>query len=179
MNERQRRFCEHYAASPNATAAAISADYSPRSAYSCGQRMLRNAEIQNYLHQLQEEAAEGRVAGLEEVKETWTRVLRNDSEKTANRLRAGELLAKSAGVFVKLGREHRADAGDTIGAPSEEQDAPVIALPWNGRQIINAMQNDSGDVVPLPGAEGDDVLIYLPRDVAETVLHRSEKLPEV
>lgn len=45
MNERQRKFCKYYAAAPNATAAAISAGYSPRSAYSCGQRMLRSKII--------------------------------------------------------------------------------------------------------------------------------------
>lgn len=182
MNERQRKFCEHYAADPNATAAAISAGYSPKSAYSCGQRMLKNAEIQNYLRQLQEQAAAGRVADLEEVKMVWTETLRNTSEKTANRLRAGELLARSAGEFIRPGQSGRMSGDDDMGTPSGEQDTPVICLPWNGRQAINAVENDDGEITPFPGAEDDDVLIYLPRSAVEAVFARERqpaKIPEV
>lgn len=175
MNERQRKFCEHYAADPNATAAAISAGYSPRSAYSCGQRMLKNAEIQNYLHQLQEKAAAGRVADLQEVKELWTETLRDASEKTANRLRAGELLARSAGEFARPAQARCAGADDTVDTPSWEQADTVIALPWNGRQAINAVENEDGAIVPFPGAEDDDVLIYLPRNAVEAVFARERR----
>ena len=175
MNERQRKFCEHYAADPNATAAAIAAGYSPRSAYSCGQRMLKNAEIQNYLSQLQEQAAAGRIADLQEVKELWTETLRNAGEKTANRLRAGELLARSAGEFIKSGQPRRVGADDTVSTPSEEQADTVIALPWNGRQAINAVENEYGEVTPFPGSEDDDVLIYLPHNAVEAVFARERR----
>src|SRR5689334_14241462 len=45
LNERQARFVAEYLLDLNATQAAIRAGYSARSAYSTGERMLRNAEV--------------------------------------------------------------------------------------------------------------------------------------
>src|SRR5689334_19926091 len=45
LNERQARFVAEYLLDLNATQAAIRAGYSTRSAYSTGERMLRNAEV--------------------------------------------------------------------------------------------------------------------------------------
>ncbi|HEX9704476.1 MAG TPA: terminase small subunit [Gemmatimonadales bacterium] len=45
MNERRRRFLEAYIVEPNATQAAITAGYSPKTAYAQGQRLLKNAEV--------------------------------------------------------------------------------------------------------------------------------------
>lgn len=101
MNERQRKFCEHYAAEPNATAA-VAAGYSPRPAYSCGQRMLKNAEIQKYLRELQDKAAAGRIATMTQTKAFWSDTMNNPAEKMTDRLKASELLAKAAGAFVHL-----------------------------------------------------------------------------
>lgn len=159
MNERQRRFAEFYAASGNAAEAARLAGYSERTARSQGQRLLTNDDILRYVRELQDQAAAGRIADLEEIKETWTKVLRSDSERTANRLRAGELLARSAGEFIRPGQPRRVGADDTVDTPSGEQADTVIALPWNGRQAINAVENEYGAIVPFPGAEDDDLLV--------------------
>ena len=61
MNEKQRRFAEHYAANPNATEAARVAGYSDRTARSQGQRLLTNDDIQEYIKELQEENAAERI----------------------------------------------------------------------------------------------------------------------
>lgn len=45
LNERQRRFVEEYLVDLNATQAALRAGYSQKTAYSQGQRLLKNAEI--------------------------------------------------------------------------------------------------------------------------------------
>lgn len=45
LNERQRKFVDEYLVDMNATQAAIRAGYSPKTAYSQGQRLLKNAEI--------------------------------------------------------------------------------------------------------------------------------------
>ena len=45
LNDRQRRFVAEYLLDLNATQAAVRAGYSARSAYSTGERMLRNAEV--------------------------------------------------------------------------------------------------------------------------------------
>lgn len=45
MNDRQRRFVEEYLVDLNATQAAIRAGYSVKTAYSQGERLLRNVEV--------------------------------------------------------------------------------------------------------------------------------------
>lgn len=49
MTAKQKRFCDEYLVDLNATQAAIRAGYSDGSAYSTGHRMLKNAEVQNYI----------------------------------------------------------------------------------------------------------------------------------
>ena len=103
MTERQRRFCEIYAVNLNATAAAVEAGYSRRTARSIGAENLTKPEIKDYLKSLHEEGGTARIATIAEVKELWTAILRDKEAKYADRIRAGELLAKSAGVFVNAG----------------------------------------------------------------------------
>lgn len=46
LNPKQQRFCQEYIIDLNATQAAIRAEYSGKTAYSQGQRLLKDAEIQ-------------------------------------------------------------------------------------------------------------------------------------
>lgn len=105
MTEKQRRFCELYAANPNATAAAIGAGYSPRTSKAIGSENLTKPDLQNYLQMLQKEGDTARTASIEEVKALWTAILRDKEAKHIDRIRAGELLAKSAGVFANAGKD--------------------------------------------------------------------------
>jgi len=57
LNPKQERFVAEYVANPNASEAARRAGYSARSAYSTGERMLRNAEVKAAID-----------AGLQQVK---------------------------------------------------------------------------------------------------------------
>lgn len=60
MSEKQKLFVEAYLANgSNATQAAITAGYSQKTAYSQGQRLLKNVEIQKRLGKRVEEAAMG------------------------------------------------------------------------------------------------------------------------
>ncbi len=45
MSPKQQRFAEEYVVDHNATQAAIRAGYSPKTAYSQGQRLLKNVEV--------------------------------------------------------------------------------------------------------------------------------------
>jgi phage terminase small subunit len=63
LNDAQEAFCQHYRLCFNATRAAIEAGYSPRSAASQGQRLLRNAKVVARLAQLAR--ATSRRVGLE------------------------------------------------------------------------------------------------------------------
>lgn len=55
LTPKQERFCEEYLIDLNATQAAIRAGYSEKTAYSAGQRLLRNVEIQNRIAELKAE----------------------------------------------------------------------------------------------------------------------------
>lgn len=49
LTAKQQRFCDEYLIDLNATQAAIRAGYSEKTAYSAGQRLLKNVEAQNYI----------------------------------------------------------------------------------------------------------------------------------
>lgn len=132
MNDRQRQFCQYYARSPNATEAALEAGYSPRTARSIGQRLLTFVDIQEYLKELQAEAEGERIASMDEVKRFWTQTMRDDTEPVKNRLRASELLAKSAGEFLQ-----KLSVSAEIEAELNEEQDVIIYLPDNGRPIIS------------------------------------------
>ncbi|WP_269715780.1 terminase small subunit [Caulobacter sp. NIBR2454] len=58
LNEKHLRFVEEYLVDLNATQAAIRAGYSPKTAYSQGQRLLKYAEVAAAVAKAQEERAE-------------------------------------------------------------------------------------------------------------------------
>lgn len=129
MNDRQRHFAEEYAHNPNATAAAIAAGYSVRTARSQGQRLLTKVDIQDFLQQLQEESRAERIASADEVRQYWTTVLRDDEQKTEHRIKAGELLMKSGGEMIQ---RVAVEADVDLDAEGDV----VFYIPHNGRKII-------------------------------------------
>lgn len=102
MTERQKRFAEFYAGSGNAAEAARLAGYSEKTARSQGQRLLTDVDIMKYVRELQDKAAAGRIATMTQTKAFWSDIMHSTEEKTVNRLKASELLAKSAGAFLHL-----------------------------------------------------------------------------
>lgn len=56
LTYRQGLFVEHYLQDPNATKAAIKAGYSPKTAYSQGQRLLKNVEVRKRVNMRLEKA---------------------------------------------------------------------------------------------------------------------------
>lgn len=122
MTEKQKRFADEYLIDANATQAAIRAGYSKKTAYSQGERLLKNVEVDNYLQERMEQLASERVATAEEVIEYLTSVLRGESKSCEvviegsgdgvsfarefykepaekDRLKAAELLGKRYGLF--------------------------------------------------------------------------------
>ena len=92
MNDRQQKFCELYAANPNATEAAKAAGYSEATAYSIGQRLLKNVEVKNYIDKLTAAAKSERSATITEIREYLTEIMRNPEERTRERTKAAQLL---------------------------------------------------------------------------------------
>lgn len=92
MNERQKKFCELYAANPNATEAAKAAGYSTKTAYAIGQRLLKNVETKKYIDELTNGAKSERIATVRETLEYLTDVMRNPDELTRERTKAAQQL---------------------------------------------------------------------------------------
>ena len=127
LSERQRRFCEYYAADPNATEAAKAAGYSEKTARSQGQRLLTDVDIMRYVRELQDKAAAGRIATMTQTKAFWSDVMNDPTERTADRLKASELLAKAAGEFLHLPPD--TDGSGNIAAGEVDGGDVIIYVP--------------------------------------------------
>lgn len=92
MNDRRRKFCELYAANPNATEAAKAAGYSAATAYSIGQRLLKSVETKKYIDELMASAKSERIATITETLEYLTDVMRDPNEPTRERTKAAQML---------------------------------------------------------------------------------------
>jgi len=138
MTEQQKRFAEYYASEPNATASAIKAGYSKKSARSQGQRLLTNDDILDYIQELQEQPEELRIASLREVKAFWSEIMNDDEQKVSDRLKASELLAKSAGAFAE---QNFAD-----GEKTGRDDDVVIVMPYTERDDPNFLNDEESEL---------------------------------
>ena len=94
LNERQKAFCEYYASSFNATESAIKAGYSKKTAYSIGQRLLKNVEIKSYIEELTRKSKQSRIATIDEVLRYLSNTMRNTEEQTRERTKAAQLLSE-------------------------------------------------------------------------------------
>lgn len=101
LNDKQASFATEYLVDKNATKAAIRAGYSPKTAASQGERLLRNAEIRAAV-----DAGLKRIAEETETEAQWVRRrLREEATDFSEfashsaRIRALELLGKINGVF--------------------------------------------------------------------------------
>lgn len=98
MTQKQIAFCEYYIASFNATEAAKKAGYSEKTAYSQGQRMLKNVEVKGFIEEKKKEAHDERIANAEEVLRFFSDMMRNKGVSVKDRIRAAENLARRFGV---------------------------------------------------------------------------------
>lgn len=124
MTEKQKKFCFEYVQSGNATAAAKAAGYSARTAYSQGQRMLKNVEIQNFIKELSEPSENQSIAAAQEVLTFLSDVMRDKEAPLQYRLRAAENLAKRYGVdkpAQEAGTEEPTQIIHVDGSLSEEE----------------------------------------------------------
>lgn len=118
MNAKQRKFCDEYLIDCNAKQAAIRAGYSEKTAYSIGQRLLKNVEVKAYLDEQLELLHNQRTADVQEVLEYLTAVMRGEHREQTlqlvgdgvqeitdidvsakERIKAAELIGKRYGMF--------------------------------------------------------------------------------
>ena len=162
MTERQRRFAEIYAAEPNATRAAEAAGYSGKTAYSQGQRLLKNVEVATHIRELQEQAASDRILSINRARALLSDIAVSDNVAVNARLRAMDLLLRSAMSPAAPKEQPLEDAEVQPEAQDNDGGGAIIMLPWNRDSAtpVNAVQLSDGRVVPLAEHEGDDLLIY-------------------
>lgn len=122
MNKRQERFVLEWLRDMNATKAAIRAGYSERTAYSIGQRLLKNVEIQTAIKEFHDQRQRESVATVLDVEEFLSETMRGEHKEEVvtsvgegkgvfhneivrkqvsmkDRIRAAELLGKRFGMF--------------------------------------------------------------------------------
>ena len=126
LNDRQQLFVTEYVKDMNATKAAERAGYSKRTAYSQGQRLLKNVEIKNAVDELLIKVRKNNVADTVEIEEYLTAVMRGELKETeminvgnfeqelvevpakqTTRIKAAELLGKRYAMWTdKQSVEH-------------------------------------------------------------------------
>ena len=103
-NARYERFSQEYVKDPNATKAAKNAKYSKRTAYSQGQRLLKNVEVKGRIAYLQSKLSEetgidAKMVIMEFAKIGFTNI--EATVKHQDKIKALENLGKHLGIYAK------------------------------------------------------------------------------
>lgn len=128
MTARQRKFCDEYLISGNATDAAIKAGYSPKTAKSIGQRLLTFVDLKQYIDAELEKLHSAKIADAQEVLEYLTSVMRGEHTEQVlklvgdgiqtvtdidvsakERIKAAELIGKRYALFSVKAESTSAD----------------------------------------------------------------------
>ena len=128
MTPKQERFVAEYLLDMNATAAAIRAGYSRKSASAIGNENLKKPEISEAIKKALEEKHSALIAERRERQRFWTETLRNEEEDMKNRLRASELLAKSECDFTEKVKAEVDVSGYDFSKYTEEELLELRAL---------------------------------------------------
>jgi len=99
LSDRQRRFVEAYAISLSAKEAATVAGYSARTARQSGSRLLALPEVAAAIQQALEQRAEHCDVKAWQVLHELKRIAFSEDERTSDKLKACELLAKHLQLF--------------------------------------------------------------------------------
>lgn len=109
---KQKRFADEYIISANATAAAIKAGYSKKTARSIGQENLTKPDIKAYIDERLEKLESEKIATQEEVLQYLTSIMRGDQqEKTL--ISIGEFGQEI--VDIDVGAKDRIKAAELLG----------------------------------------------------------------
>lgn len=116
MTDKQRRFCEEYLKDTNLTQSAIRSGYSPKTAYSQGQRLMKNVEVKTYIDEQLKKMQKKTIASAEEVMEYLTSVLRGESLSTEIVVEGiGDGMSEAKTVLKKPSEKDRLKAGELLG----------------------------------------------------------------
>lgn len=107
LTTKQKKFCDEYVKSGNATQAAIKAGYSPKTAKVIGNENLTKPYIKDYIDERLEELSNSKIATAEEILEYLTSVVRGEQV---------EDVVTNKGIFhdVPVGAKDRLTAAKEI-----------------------------------------------------------------
>lgn len=125
LSFKQQKFAQIYKG--NATRAALEAGYSPKTAYSQGQRLLKNVGVCDEMKALAVRHSRAKISTKEERQAFWTQVYNDPAVAMEHRLRAAELLGKSEADFT--------DKLVHVGVHSD-QGMEVMFKEWRGRKEL-------------------------------------------
>jgi phage terminase small subunit len=100
--DKYKRFCDEYILSLNATESAKLAGYSEKTAYSIGQRLLKDVEIQKNINEELESLQSDKIMDKLEILETYTGIVRDKKNSIKDILKALDSLSK----FILLFKEN-------------------------------------------------------------------------
>ena len=119
MNEltpKQKAFADYYIETGNATESAKRAGYSEKTAYSMGNRMLKNVEVSTYIAERTAPTEQKRIATGDDVMEFFTAVMKGEVKDAfdlppslQDRLNAAKELAKRTVDINKQNDEYEDD----------------------------------------------------------------------
>ncbi|EMF0202739.1 terminase small subunit [Enterococcus hirae] len=112
MTEKQKRFCDFYIETGNATQAAIKAGYSEKTAAAIGAENLIKPNLKSYIDERLAELKNERTADAQEVLEYLTAVMRGEY-KEATLIGIGE--GAQAVVDIDVGAKDRLKAAELLG----------------------------------------------------------------
>ena len=112
MNTRQRKFCDEYLISGNATDAAIKAGYSPKTAKQTGSENLAKPDLKQYIDTELEKLHSAKIADAQEVLEYLTAVMRGEHTEQVLKL-AGDGIQTITDIEVSA--KERIKAAELIG----------------------------------------------------------------
>lgn len=130
MTPKQKRFCQEYLISLNATEAAIKAGYAKKSARSIGQENLTKPDIKNYIDEKLQEIEDSKIMDAKEVMERLTAIGRREvSEHQVVTLR------NKTEKWVPIGED-----GTLKKMVIESEEAEVVEMPTKVSDVNKALE---------------------------------------
>ena len=119
LNVKQEAFCLHYAKTGNATESYKQAGYSAKTGgalYASANRLLKNAKVAARLKELADEMASEKIAGIREIQEYLTTVIRGETtEDVVVNEFCGDGVSEAKVMKVRTASKDRIKAAETLG----------------------------------------------------------------
>ena len=116
MNEKQKNFTQEYIKDKNATQAAIRAGHSGKTAYSIGQRLLKNVEIKNYINDLLDEVRKENILSAIEIEEFLSLAIKGSIEEEVVVVEGeGDGVSSARKIKKQIGLKDRIKAAELLG----------------------------------------------------------------